>query len=155
VKIPRIAHLIILGQFVLLLICLGFLGYVLITNYCLKEEAKRYAATAGLEQATRNFSHGDYCLYEIRLYKISDEGTVSTDGDIEPAGKMNGKFKVYYFLVGQDGWERGHQEIQQSYVDGHNQRMRLFFEHPEWFDKNGQRIPMRELQKQTTNSAGE
>jgi hypothetical protein len=31
--------------------------------------------------------------------------------------------------------------------------MHQLFLHPEWFDKNGQRIPMHELQKQLTNSA--
>jgi hypothetical protein len=152
-KMPRISNLIILGQFVLLLISLGFLGYALVNNYCLKSEAKRYATTAGLEQAMRNFSRGDYYLYETKLYKFSDEGRVPTDGDIEPTGKTDGQFRIYYFLVGQEGWEKGHQEIQQAYVDAYNERMRLFFEHPEWFDKSGQRIPMHELQKQTTDSA--
>jgi len=148
-KTPRISTLIIAGQFILLLISLGFLGYALVNNYCLKSEAKRYAATAGLEQAIRNFSRDDYYLYEIKLLKFSDEGPVPTDGDIEPTGKTDGQFRVYYFLVDQEGWEKGHQEIQQAYIDGYNQRMHLFFEHPEWFDKNGQRIPMHELHSKT------
>jgi hypothetical protein len=136
--------------------CLGFLGYALIDNYFLKSEAKRYATTAGFDQATRNFLRGDYCLYEVKPFKFDfndkDSGTVPTDGAIESADKMDGQFRIYYFLVDQ-GFPKGHQEIQQAFVDGHNQHMHQFFEHPEWFDKNGQRIPLRELQKQTTHSA--
>jgi hypothetical protein len=150
-KITRISNLIILGQFVLLLIGLGFLGYALVNDYCLKSEAKRYATTAGLEQAIRNFSRGDYYLYETKFFKFSDEGPVPTDGDIEPTGKTDGQFRIYYFLVGQEGWEKGHQEIQQAYIDGYNQRMHLFFEHPEWFDKNGFRISVLKSQANTNS----
>ena len=151
-KIARLTTITIVGQFVLLLICLGVLAYALFDIYCLKLEAKRYAITVGLEQARRNFSRGEFWLYETKLFKFSDEGTVPTDGDIKPAGKTDGPFQIYYFLVSQDGFERGHIEIQQAYVDAYNERMHLLFSHPEWFDKNGQRIPQHELQMQTTNS---
>jgi hypothetical protein len=152
-KKPRISFLIILGQFILLLICFGLFGFALANNWCLKEEAKKYAAEAGFAEATHNFLRGDYSLYELKLFKFGadDSGTVPTDGTTEFSGKIDGRFQVLYFLVSQNGFEYGHQEIQQSFVDAYNQHMRHYFEHPEWFDQNGQRIPMHELQKQTTN----
>jgi hypothetical protein len=153
-KKPRTSTVIIACQIMLFLICLGFLGFVLFDNYFLKMEAKRYAAMAGFDQATRNFLRGDYCLYEIKLFKVDAgySGTVPTDGTTQPAGKMDGQFQVRYFLV-DENMPKWHQKIQQAFVDGYNDHMRGYFEHPEWFDKNGQRIPLHELQKQTTNSA--
>jgi hypothetical protein len=153
-KMPRISTLIIISQFILLLVCLGFLGLTLWHNYFLKWRAKEFAAETGFAEATYNFLRGNFLLYELKLYKFgaNDSGTVPTDGTIEPADKMDGQFQVYYFLVDQN-FPKIHQEIQQSFVDAYNQHMRQYFEHPEWFDKNGQRIPLRELQKQTTNSA--
>ncbi len=152
----RISTIIILGQSVLLLVCLGFLAHLLMDNYVLKSEAKSYATTAGFARATHNFLRGNYCLYEVKLFKFgfndNDSGIVPTDGETKPAGKTDGGFQVYYFLVDQ-GFPKVHQEIQQAFVDGYNEQMRRYFEHPEWFDKNGQRIPMNGLQKQTTNSA--
>jgi hypothetical protein len=153
-RTPRVSILIIIGQFILLLACLGFLALALWHNYFLKVRAKEFAAEAGFAMATSNFSHGNFYLYEVKLYKFNadDSGIVPTDGTTEASGRRNGQFQIYYFLVDQD-WPKMHQEIQQAYVDAYNQRMRQFFEHPEWFDKNGQRIPMHELQKQTTNLA--
>jgi hypothetical protein len=153
-KIPRAGTLIIAGQSVLLLACLGYLVLVLVQNYCLKTEAKRYAATVGFEQATRNFTRGHIWLLEVKQFKFraEDSGTVPSDGGIEPAGKMDGQFEMYYYLV-DEGFPKGHLEIQQAYVDAYNQHMRQFFDHPEWFDKNGQRISKHELKQQTNTSS--
>jgi hypothetical protein len=150
----RISTLFIIGQFILLLVCVVFLGITLWHKYFLKIRAKEFAAEAGFADATHNFSRGKFYLYEVKLYKFDadDSGTVPTDGIIEPAGKTDGQFQIYYFLVNQN-WPKVHQEIQQAFVDAYNQHMHQLFLHPEWFDKNGQRIPMHELQKQLTNSA--
>ena len=152
-KMPRVSTLIITGQFILLLISFGFLGLVLWHNYFLKLTAKDFATQAGFSEATYEFARGDFCLYEIKLYKFDadDSGSVPTDGTTEPAGKVDGRFQIYYFLVDQN-WPKVHQEIQQAFVDAHNQHMHQFFEHPERFDKNGLPIPRHELQKQATNS---
>ena len=150
---PRVSTSIIIGQFILLLVCLGFLALTLWHNYFLKVRAEDFAAQAGSAMAINNFSRGNICLYEIKLFKFdaNDSGTVPTDSTTEASGRMDGQFQIYSFLVDQN-WPKVHQEIQQAFVDAYNQRMHHFFEHPEWFDKNGQRIPMHELQKQTTNS---
>jgi hypothetical protein len=156
-KMPRVSNLIIIGQFVLLLICLGCFGYALANNYCLKLEAKKYAEEAGFAEATHNFLRGDFCLYELKLYKFdfgpNESGTVPTDGTTESTDKMDGKFHVLYFLVSQHGFEYGHQEIQRAFVDGYNQHMRQYFEHPEWFNENGQRIPLHESKQQANTSS--
>src|SRR6185437_14824090 len=146
----RTSTIIIVSQFVLLLICLVFLGLVLVRNYCLKSEAKQFAATAGFEEATRNFSNGRIWLYEIKQFSFGgdDSGIVPTDGTSESAGKTDGKFKIYYYLVSND-FEKGHLEIQQAYVNAYNQHMHQFFDHPDWFDKNGHRIPLSQLKRQT------
>lgn len=151
-KLPRIRTLIIACQFILLLVCLGYLAVVLFRNYCLKFEAKRYATIAGFEEARHNFVRGNIWLYEIKQYKTDTEGSgpVPTDGDVEPANKTEGQFKIYYFLISQDS-EYGHLEIQQAYVDAYNQHMRQFFDHSEWFDKDGYRIPLHELKQRTNN----
>jgi hypothetical protein len=141
-KVPRISALIIIGQFILLVICLGFLGLTLWHNYFLKMTAKDFAAQAGFAEATYEFARGDFCIYEVKLYKFDadDTGTVPTDGTTETSGKTDGQFQIYYFLVDQN-WPKVHQEIQQAYVDAHNQHMRQFFEHPERFNKYGLPIP--------------
>lgn len=151
-RMPRVSTLIIIGQFILLLACLVFLALALWHNYFLKVRAREFAAEAGFDMATRNFSRGNFCLYEIKLYKFDadDSGIVPTDGTTEASGRRDAQFQIYYFLVDQN-WPKVHQEIQQAYVDAYNQHMRQFFEHPEWFDKNGQRIPMHGLP--TTNLA--
>ena len=150
---PRISTLIITVQFLLLLVCLGFFGLTLWHNYFLKYRAKNFAAEAGFAEATHNFVRGNFWLYEIKLYKFdaNGSGTVPTDSTTEPAGKMDGQFQVYYLLVDEQ-FPKVHQEIQRAFVNAYNQHMHHYFEHPEWFDKNGQRIPMHELQRQTTNS---
>jgi hypothetical protein len=152
-KAPRISTLIITGQLILLLICLGYLTVILIRNYCLKMEAKQYATTAGFEQATRNFARGHAWLYEIKLFKFDadDSGVVPTDGDIKPADKREGRFEIYYYLVDQN-FPYGHTEIQQAYINGYNDHMRQFFDHPEWFDKDGHRVSVNKLNQQTNNS---
>jgi len=153
VKRPRISILIILCQFLLLLVCLGFLGLTSWHNYFLKLRAEEFASETGYADATCDFSRTNFRLLEVKLFKFDadDSGTVPTDGTAEPSGKMDGQFQIDYFLVDQQ-WPRVHQEIQQKYVDAYNQHMHQFIEHPEWFDKNKQRIPMHELpkQKQTT-----
>ena len=153
-KRPRVSTLIIIVQFILLLVCLIFLGRELIDNWVLKLRARELATEAGFAVATRNFLRGNFCLYEFRLFKFDadDSGTVPTDGTTEPSGKMDGQFQVRYLLVDQS-FPKVHREIQQAFIDGYNGHMHQYFEHPEWFDKNGQRIPMHELQQQTTNSA--
>lgn len=101
--------------------------------------AKEYAAQAGFADATFNFTHGHFCLYEIKPYKFEadDSGTVPIDGTTGPTGRTNGQFEMDYFWVDQN-WPKVHQEIQRTFVEAHNQHMRQFFEHPERFDKNGQ-----------------
>ena len=147
---PRASTLVIVGQSVLLLVCCVYLAKLLIRNYCLAYEAKSYANSAGCAEARRNFLRGHSWLYEIKPFKFDadDSGPVPTDGDIKPADKMDGRFKVYYYLVNQS-FPSGYWEVQQSYVDGYNRQMRLFFDHPEWFDQHGLRIPLHELKSQT------
>jgi hypothetical protein len=151
-KVPRVRTLIIVVQSILLLVGLGFLAIVLFCNWGLKMEAKRYAITAGLEDAQRCFQKGNIWLYQIKQFKVDSDGSgpVPTDGDIEPSGKMEGRVKVYYFLVDQ-GFEYGHLEIQQAYVSSFNEHMRQFVDHPEQFDTNGYRIPPNELKQRTNN----
>jgi len=123
---------------------------VLVRNYCLKLEAKQFAASAGFEQATRNFVRGHIWLYEIKRFKFGadDSGTVPSNGDIKFSDKTEGRFQIFYYLV-DEGFPKGHLEIQQAYVDGYNEHMHQFFDHPEWFDKNGHRIPLSDLKQQT------
>jgi hypothetical protein len=152
-KMPHIRTLIIIGQSILLLVCLGYLTVVLVRNYCLKSEATRYAFTAGFEQARHSYVRGHFWLYEIKQYKDPEgTGSVPTDGEIEFAHKTEGQFLIYYYLVSQD-FEQGHLEIQKAYVDAYNEHMRQFVDHPEWFDKDGYPIGMHEL-KQRTNNLG-
>jgi hypothetical protein len=149
-KRPRISTLIIIVQFILLLVCLIFLGRELIHNWFLKSRAKELAAEAGFAEATHNFLRGNFYHYEAKLFKFDadDSGTVPTDGTTEPAGKKDGQFQVRYLLVDQS-FPKVHREIQQAFVDAYNKHMNQYFEHPEWFDKNGLRIPMHELQTHT------
>jgi hypothetical protein len=151
-KIPRVGTLIIIVQSILLLIGLGFLGVVLFWNWGLKMEAKKYATTAGIVDATDCFQHGHIWRYEIEQFTADSDGSgpVPFDGDIEPAGKTDGQFQVYHYLVGRD-FERGHLEISQTYVDAFNERMRLYISHPEWFDKDGNRIPLNKSTYQTND----
>ena len=148
-KRPRISTLIIVGQSILLIICLGYLAVVLVRNYCLKLEAEKFAITSGIEEAGHNFSRGYFWLYEVKQYKFGpdDSGAVPTDGTSEPSGKADGKFEIRYYLVSKE-FEWGHLEIQQTYVDAYNKRMHLLVSHPEWFDKDGHRIPSDQLKRQ-------
>jgi hypothetical protein len=150
----RSPSLIITIQSALLLACLISIGVLLWHNYVLKLEAENYASAAGSEEARRSFLRGDLWLYEAKPYKFSadDSGPVPTDGDIEPAGKMDGQFQVYYMLVNED-LPKVYREIQQSYIDAYNQHMHLCLAHPEWFKKDRLRIPSGQLKGQT-NAAG-
>jgi ABC-type nitrate/sulfonate/bicarbonate transport system substrate-binding protein len=93
-------------------------------------EAKQYAVESGFSQATHNFVQGHIYLYETKLYKFGadDSGTVLTDGMLEPTGKTDGQFQVYYLFVNED-FPKVHREIQQAFVDAYNQQMRRHFEH--------------------------
>jgi hypothetical protein len=99
-----------------------------------------------------SFQHGHIWRYEIEQFTADSDGSgpVPFDGDIEPAGKTDGQFQVYHYLVGRD-FERGHLEISQTYVDAFNERMRLYISHPEWFDKDGNRIPLNKSTYQTND----
>jgi hypothetical protein len=151
---PRVSTLIIIGQSILLLICLGALAVAMWHNYFLKYYAKRYAAEAGYAEALRHYTRGELWIYETKPYKQDYDGTgpVRNDGDIEPAGKLDGRLSVYYYLVFED-FPGPHREIQQAFVDGYNWQMRLYTEHPDWFDQCGLRIPMRDLKGKKQPSA--
>lgn len=85
----------------------------------------------------------------MKIYSYGDDtGPVPTDGMTEPAGKMDGQFPVRYYLVSKNSF-KVYREIRQQFIDGYNVQMRSYFEHPEWFDKNGLRIPMYELHSHT------
>ncbi len=141
-KKPRITTVIIGIQSVLVLACFVFIGVLLAHNYFLKQEAKNLAATAGVRDAVRNYANGRFWLYEIKFFRFGEEdGRVPDDGTSEPSGKSEGKFEIRYYMVSK-GFEWGHIEIQQAFVDAYNERMHLFIEHPEWFDKSGQRLPL-------------
>jgi len=151
---PRISFLVILTQSLLLLLCLGGLAYTVMHKWALKTEAKRYAVIAGIDHATHNYLRGNYCFYEVQLFDFGpdDVGTVPQDGSLKPSGKRDGELPIYYFLVGRKGWPKWHQEIQQAYVDAYNDRMRLMFGHPNWFDQNGDRIPQADLRQNGDNT---
>ena len=153
-KAQRSPALIITIQSGLLLACLISIGVLLWHNYVLKLEAENYASEAGSEEARRSFLRGDLWLYEAKPYKFStdDSGPVPTDGDIEPAGKMDGPFQVYYMLVNED-LPKVYREIQQAYIDAYNQHMHLCQAHPEWFKKDRLRIPVGQMKGQTNAAA--
>ena len=151
-KAPRVSTLIIAIQSIMILICLGFLTLVLVGNYCLKIEAKRYASALGFQQATRNFAEGRIWLFEIKKFNsdANESGINRTDGDIESTGKKEGRFEIYSYVV-DESFPYGHMEIQQAFVAGYHTQMRQFFDHPNWFDKSGHRIPLNKVSQQTNN----
>jgi hypothetical protein len=151
-KMPRVSTLVIVSQSVLLLACFVFVGFLLFQSYVLKLEAKRYASIVGTGEANRNFSRGRIWFYEVKQFRFNADGsgTVPDDGSLEPSGRSEGKIEIYYYLVHGD-LENGHLEIQQAYVDAYNERMHQFVDHPEWFDKEGHRIPASELKRQTNS----
>jgi hypothetical protein len=150
-KRPRTSTVVILIQSILVLACLVFIGLLLADNYFLKQEAKNLAATAGIGDAVRNYANGRFWLYETKLFSFGEkDGRVPDDGSSEPSGKSEGKFEIRYYMISKE-FEWGHIEIQQAFVDAYNERMHLFIEHPEWFDENGQRLPLRN-QSQHTNA---
>jgi hypothetical protein len=136
-KRPRISTLIIIVQFVLLLVSLGFLGFFILQGWVSQMVAKDYAYQAGYGEAMRNFLRHDYSVYEMKFYTYGDDtGPIPNDGMTEPAGKMDEKLPVYYFLVNKSPW-KFYAEIEQQYIDGYNRRMRAYFDHPELFDQYG------------------
>ena len=139
----RVSTVIILGQLILLIICLVFLGRALWHNFFLKLRAKEFAAQAGAMAAAGDFARGRVELYEIKLYKFDlekDSGPVPTDSMNRLTGRSDGPFQIRAFLVDQQ-YPKVHQDIQEAFVDAYNQRMRQFYYHPKWFDTNGLRVP--------------
>ena len=103
--------------------------------------------------ARQNFIRGNYFLFELKLFQYRENsGRVPNEGEIIPAGKTDGQYQIYYYLVSAD-MPTVYLEIQQAYIDGYNEHMRLCGSHPEWFDKNGYRIPMHELNSNTNASS--
>ena len=149
-KRPRRSTLIIAGQFILLAVCLVFLGMLAWQNFFLRMLARNYIEEAGASEARFNYVRGHNWLYEMKVYKFDadDSGTVPDDGSVKPTGKTNGPFQVYSLLVNKD-YPAVHQEFQHIFVDAYNRQMNLYYQHPEWFDKSGLRIPMHELQSNT------
>lgn len=148
-KKPRVSTIIIIGQFVLLLVSLGFLGFFIFENWISEHEAKDFAYQAGCAEAMSNYLRRQYSIYEMNLYEYgNDTGPIPYDGMTKPAGKMDGRFPVLYFLVDKDT-PKIYREIQQQFVDGYNVQMRAYFAHPELYDNYGLRIPMRELHTRT------
>src|SRR5580693_988660 len=102
-KRPRISTLIIISQFILLLVCFGFLGFFILQDYVSENEAKDFAYQAGYAEAMRNYLRGEYSIYEMQLYEYGvDTGPIPYDGMTKPSGKMDGQFQVRYFLVCKD-----------------------------------------------------
>ena len=148
-KKPRVSTVVIVGQFLLLLTALGFLGYFILANWVSENEARDFAYQAGSAEAMRHYLRGQYSIYEMKLYQYSqDTGPIPNDGTTEPADKTDGRFPVYYYLVAGDA-PRVYRGIHQQFIDGYNSQMRAYFQHPEMFDNNGLRIPMRELHTRT------
>lgn len=139
-KAPRISRLIIVFQFILLLVCLGFLGFFIVLSYELKLEGEHYASQAGFDRALRNYLRQRPSIYETKLFEYGeDSGPIPTDGTIEPANKREYGLPVFYYMVSKDS-PKAYKEIQQAYVDSYNKQMREYFEHPEEFDNNGLRL---------------
>jgi hypothetical protein len=139
-KAPRISRLIIVFQSILLLICLGFLGFFIVLSYGLKLEAEDYASQAGFDHALRNYLKQRPSIYETKLFEYGeDSGPIPTDGTIEPAHKREYGLPVFYYMVSKD-LPKAYKEIQQAYVDSYDKQMREYFEHPEEFDNSGLRL---------------
>jgi|SRR5215469_13587001 len=139
-RAPRTSTLVIIFQFILLLVCLWFLGFFVVMNYEVKMTAKEYASQAGRSNALRNFLRQRPSLYETKLYEWGeDSGPIPTDGTTEPANKREWGLPVLYYMVSKDS-PKAYREIRQAYVDSYNEQMREYFEHPEEFDVNGLRL---------------
>ncbi len=139
-KAPRISRVIIVFQSILLLICLGFLGYFILLSFVVKWEAQDYAFQAGYDEALRNYLRQRPSIYEIKLFTYGDDsGPIPTDGTVVPANKREHGLPVLYYMVGKK-WSRTRLEIKQKFVDSYNEQMREYFEHPETYDQYGLRI---------------
>jgi hypothetical protein len=143
-KKSNAAIIIIVGQSLLFMFCIGLLGRALWQNHFLKDYATEYVKEAGFADARENFVRGHLWIYEVKLYtdNVEGSGPSRTDGTIEPTGRMEGKCEVWSFLVCEE-FPGPHREIQQAFVDAYNQHMRDYIEHPEMFDQNGYRVPAR------------
>src|SRR5215469_13163089 len=113
-KAPRISTLVIILQFILLLVCLGFLGFFIVLNYGLKWEAEEYASQAGYSNALRNFLRQRPSIYETKLYEYGeDSGPIPTEGTTEPANKREYGLPVFYYMVPKDS-PKAYREVEQA-----------------------------------------
>jgi hypothetical protein len=86
-----------------------------------------------------HFVHGHQWLYEIKLFKVNDEGAIPTDDTLEPTGKHEGPYEIQAKLT-DDDYPAACTEIRRVLVDAYNQHMHALYEKPEWFDANGFRV---------------
>jgi len=138
-KKPRISTAIIATQFGILAICATFCGWLLYQNWFLKQNAKLLASELGFQRARADFVRGHHWLYEIKLFKVNNEGAVPTDDSAEPTGRHDGPYEIRAVLTADD-YPAVCTEIRQILVDAYNQHMHQLYEKPEWFDANGFRL---------------
>jgi hypothetical protein len=139
-KTPRGSTLVIVAQFFMLVLSLGFLGWTWYQNWFLEQDAKLQASEIGFNRARSDFMHKRHYLYEMKLFKVSAEGAVPTDDTSEPTGRRDGPYEIQALLT-DDDYPAFHKRIRQTLINAYNQHMHQMCENPEWFDTNGFRVP--------------
>jgi hypothetical protein len=109
---------------VLLLVTVGWAGYLLFQNYWWKQEATRYTESSARLEAHGMFRKGIICLYKI-------------DGQCdEPhfSGQRDGPFETWIAFY-QPSLGAAHRYIAERWVETFNDQMRLMQREPEKFRK--------------------
>ena len=108
----------------LLLVTLGWAGYLLFQNYWWKQEATRYAESSARLEAMGMFRRGILCLYKI-------------DGQCDEShfsGQRDGPFEIWIALY-QPVLGEAHRHVTERWVETFNDQMRLMQREPEKFRK--------------------
>jgi hypothetical protein len=121
---PRALRMAIWALVVLLLVTLGWSGYLLFQNYWWKHEATRYAESSARLEAHGMFRKSIFCLYKI-------------DGQCDEehfSGQREGPFEIWIAFY-QPSLGRAHRYLVERWVATFNDQMRLMQREPEKFRK--------------------
>ena len=119
---PRALKVAVWSPAVLLLVTLGWSGYLLFQNYWWKRSLDIVADQAGASQAMSTFRRGDLVLWEIS----------KTNDTIRFSGRHDGPFEIWldeYHPEMPSPWQYSRHRLNQA----HNAQMRYMYEHPQKF----------------------
>src|SRR5579859_6030096 len=138
-KMPGISTFVIVAQLIVIVICIGLIGWMAYQNWFIKSTAKMIASQLGFHRAQADFQRQRRRLYEIKLVTSNPDRSDFDDDVTQPTGKSDGPYEVYALLTS-DAYPASHIEIRQALIDGYNLHTHQLYEKPEWFDANGFRV---------------